>query len=850
MTTILIPRRSFGLALGLLGAGAIGAWAWPAAASASAPASAASVTASLRQGVLTVTGTAGPDIITVRLKAGDPNTLEVDVGADGTADFSFLRSTVTAITVSAGDGDDIVTVSHVNGLFSDTIPTTFNGEGGADTLIGDVGAERLNGGAGADVIDGNIGADIVDGGGGADVFQWDPGDGSDTIVGGPGNDRLTFNGSNIGEVIDVSNVAGHVQLTRNVAAIVMDLDEIEGLTVNTLAGADTVTVHDLTGTDLTQASIDVSGSGGADDGVVDSVEVPAGVTFSSDGPIGVASGVGARVSVVNAGGGDSFHVIGATADDSVTIAGTSAVDTINATSDGPDAVFQGGTGNVLVRLTAVERVTVNLGGGDDHFTGVGNLAPLTTITVNGDGGADTLLGGNGADTLNGGAGADVIDGNIGADIVDGGGGADVFQWDPGDGSDTIVGGPGNDRLTFNGSNIGEVIDVSNVAGHVQLTRNVAAIVMDLDEIEGLTVNTLAGADTVTVHDLTGTDLTQASIDVSGSGGADDGVVDSVEVPAGVTFSSDGPIGVASGVGARVSVVNAGGGDSFHVIGATADDSVTIAGTSAVDTINATSDGPDAVFQGGTGNVLVRLTAVDRVTVNLGGGDDHFTGVGNLAPLTTITVNGDGGADTLLGGNGADTLNGGAGADVIDGNIGADIVDGGGGADVFQWDPGDGSDTIVGGPGNDRLTFNGSNIGEVIDVSNVAGHVQLTRNVAAIVMDLDEIEGLTVNTLAGADTVTVHDLTGTDLTQASIDLGALGVADGVPDTVIVNGTDGDDHVAVTDDGADVVVAGLSTSVRVSHADAASDQLLVNGLLGNDTITATPGAGSLVILSLVP
>ncbi len=850
MATIPIPRRSFGLALGLLGAGAIGAWAWPAAASASAPVSGASVTASLRQGVLTVTGTAGPDIITVRLKGGDPNTLEVDVGDDGAADFSFLRSTVTALTVSAGDGDDLVTASHVNGLFSDTIPTTFNGEGGADTLIGDVGAERLNGGAGADVIDGNIGADILDGGGGADVFQWNPGEGSDTIVGGPGNDRLIFNGSNIGEVIDVSNVAGHVQLTRNVAAIVMDLDDVEGLTVNTIGGADTVAVHDLTGTDLTQATIDVAGSGGADDGDADSVEVPAGDTFSSDGPIGVASGVGARVSVVNAGTGDAFHVIGATADDSVTIAGTSAADTINATSDGPDAVFQGGTGNVLVRLTAVERVTVNLGGGDDHFSGVGNLAPLTTITVNGEGGADTLLGGNGADTLNGGAGADVIDGNIGADILDGGGGADVFQWNPGEGSDTIVGGPGNDRLIFNGSNIGEVIDVSNVAGHVQLTRNVAAIVMDLDDVEGLTVNTIGGADTVAVHDLTGTDLTQATIDVAGSGGADDGDADSVEVPAGDTFSSDGPIGVASGVGARVSVVNAGTGDAFHVIGATADDSVTIAGTSAADTINATSDGPDAVFQGGTGNVLVRLTAVERVTVNLGGGDDHFSGVGNLAPLTTITVNGEGGADTLLGGNGADTLNGGAGADVIDGNIGADILDGGGGADVFQWNPGEGSDTIVGGPGNDRLIFNGSNIGEVIDVSNVAGHVQLTRNVAAIVMDLDDVEGLTVNTIGGADTVAVHDLTGTDLTQATIDLGAFGVADGVPDIVIVNGTDGDDHLAVTDDGADVVVAGLSTSVRVSHADAASDQLLVNGLLGNDTITATPGAGSLVILSLVP
>ena len=68
----------------------------------------------------------------------------------------------------------------------------------------------------------------------------------------------------------------------------------------------------------------------------------------------------------------------------------------------------------------------------------------------------------------------------------------------------------------------------------------------------------------------------------------------------------------------------------------------------------------------------------------------------------------------------------------------------------QWDPGDGSDTVDGGTGADRLAFNGSNIGEVFDVSANGSHVRFTRNVAAITMDLVHIETLDVTALGGAD----------------------------------------------------------------------------------------------------
>ena len=65
------------------------------------------------------------------------------------------------------------------------------------------------------------------------------------------------------------------------------------------------------------------------------------------------------------------------------------------------------------------------------------------------------------------------------------------------------------------------------------------------------------------------------------------------------------------------------------------------------------------------------------------------------------------------------------------------------------------------------------------------------------MDLNSVEKIQVNALGGADTITVNDLSGTGVKQVAIDLAA---GTGVPataqaDTVIVNGTAGNDHITV-------------------------------------------------------
>ena len=89
-----------------------------------------------------------------------------------------------------------------------------------------------------------------------------------------------------------------------------------------------------------------------------------------------------------------------------------------------------------------------------------------------------LLGGDGNDTVNGGRGNDTA-------LL--GSGNDTFVWNPGDGSDTVEGQDGTDTLQFNGSNVGEIMDISANGGRVRLTRDVGAITMDLNGVERINV---------------------------------------------------------------------------------------------------------------------------------------------------------------------------------------------------------------------------------------------------------------------------------------------------------------------------------------------------------------------------
>jgi hypothetical protein len=221
---------------------------------------------------LTVTGTNAADVLALRLAAGEPNTLQVDFGDDGVAEFSFDRTTFSKIEVSLRGGNDQYRVDQVNGAFVDEA-ITIDGGNGNDTMNGGDGAEVFYGGNGADTVDGNKGADTGYMGNGPDTFRWDPGDGSDIVEGENGTDTLDFNGASGVENMALSANGTRSLFTRDAGNIRMDMNDVERLDLTALGGVDTVTVSDMSGTGFRQADIDLSGPAGGGDASADVVTV-------------------------------------------------------------------------------------------------------------------------------------------------------------------------------------------------------------------------------------------------------------------------------------------------------------------------------------------------------------------------------------------------------------------------------------------------------------------------------------------------------------------------------------------------------------------------------------------------
>ena len=446
--------------------------------------------ANVQHGLLKVRGTRASDAIALRLKSGDPGTIQVDFGDDGSADFSFARNRIAAIAVDARAGDDRVRIDDSNGAFTDVIPTTIVGGDGNDTVAGGRGNELLVGGTGDDSFDGNGGNDLALLGAGDDTFVWDPGDGSDTIEGQDGTDTMRFNGANVAEQVDLSANGRRLRFFRVQANVTMDTNGVEQVDFNALGGPDLVTVNDLTGTDVSDVNIDLAGTlgGGNGDGQPDRV-------------------------VVNATDGD---------------------DTIDVSGDSAQVKVSGLAPTVrIAHPEPADELDVHGLAGNDEIDASALAAGAILFEPDGGSGNDTLAGSQGVDKLLGGTGDDSFDGNGGNDLALLGAGDDTFVWDPGDGSDTIEGQDGTDTMRFNGANVAEQVDLSANGRRLRFFRVQANVTMDTNGVEQVDFNALGGPDLVTVNDLTGTDVSDVNIDLAGTlgGGNGDGQPDRVVINA-------------------------------------------------------------------------------------------------------------------------------------------------------------------------------------------------------------------------------------------------------------------------------------------------------------------------------
>src|SRR5262245_22452295 len=470
--------------------------------------------------------------------------------------------------------------------------------------------------------------------------------------------------------------------------------------------------------------------------------------------------------------------------DTVTVNGTDGKDKISVASDGASIVVSGLSEQVTISNAsgADDSLVINGGGGNDTIDSSGLASGQIKLTIDGGDGNDTIIGSAGVDTLNGGAGDDVITGGVGNDVARLGDGNDQFIWNPGDNSAEVDGGAGRDTLDFRGADVNETFTIAPQASRATLTRNIGNVIMGLLGLEVIQLKAGAGADTITVNDLTGTDVKEVAIDLAAVGKSSaDGEADKV-------------------------TVNGTAGDDDITIGRHGD-VVTVSGVAATVTI-AHAD---------------RL--LDQVDVSAGAGNDVIDASGLSANHIGLTLEGGAGNDTIFGSDGDDIIIGGTGNDVV--SMGA-------GDELFIWKQGDGSDVVDGGSGFDTLDFQGFGNSEHVVISAQGDHALFTRDLGNITMDLQSIEPSQFESPADAVIVIANDITGTGVKQIAIDLGAN---DGQADSVTVNGTNGADLISVASSGSSVVVNGLSAQVTIDGAEAANDSLTIRGLDGNDTIDAS-------------
>jgi Ca2+-binding RTX toxin-like protein len=382
--------------------------------------------------------------------------------------------------------------------------------------------------------------------------------------------------------------------------------------------------------------------------------------------------------------------------DTLRLVGDDSSDALLVTTDASNnvvyAVNNGPAQPTNVPVANVARFVIDANGGDDQTIFLGNLPGAD---VNGGPGNDTLGGTPKPDRVDGGEGNDDLRPLRDNDTAIGGPGDDTVSWNPGDGTDTIDGGDGDDQLLFNGSNIGEVMTLSAVTGtpDIRLTRDVAAVTQTFRNTERLRVTMLGGIDRFTsADDLGPSGLKTLDVDLGpGVPGGAPQVFDGSDVRD-IGTGAPGTDQFTGGPGDDTWNWKPGDGDDV-VTGGEGTDNAFVTGSDQADIFRAESPQPGAVQVSSDSPADHFTGQLDRVTIDLLGGNDRFIPIGDV----TSTVD-------LRGGAGADVLEGTPGADALHGGEGDDALFGRGGDDQLFGDAG--TDELSGGPGSDSFACGG------------------------------------------------------------------------------------------------------------------------------------------------
>ncbi|MCS7468642.1 beta-propeller fold lactonase family protein [Stieleria sp. ICT_E10.1] len=302
------------------------------------------------------------------------------------------------------------------------------------------------------------------------------------------------------------------------------------------------------------------------------------------------------------------------------------------------------------------------------------------------------------------------------------------------------------------------------------TPNDDEYIVSADVTAAIEIHGGAGNDTIEVHSSLG-----ASRKLFGGPGHDT-IIGSDEAD-----QIDGGAGddVLGGMGGDDSISGGGGNDL-------------IGGGEGNDTIDGGS-GDDAITGDGGEDFIVGGEGEDRI--DGGDGNDEIYGdVISIAGDGTLTVDPAGEQDFLLGGGGDDVIWGQGGPDTITGGPDIDTLRGNHGEDTFEWMVGDGTDALILG-GQSTKTVDGETI-EDLDTIRLISIEDRNDDTVAIAPSfanpadvmlsyqserlpdqfqtdtflLQEFQRVILRLEAGADSVTIDDVTSTTLQNVDVDFG--------------------------------------------------------------------------------
>jgi hypothetical protein len=362
-------------------------------------------------------------------------------------------------------------------------------------------------------------------------------------------------------------------------------------------------------------------------------------SFSAAGDTSTGGVFGTAVTVYGGAGNDTF-LQGTAATISETIYGGTGTDTVDyssrtaaitvtynqnvAKNDGDGAATENDSINDDVDI-------VNGGTAADSLSAAGQVTSEGGVTLNGNGGNDTLVG---SSVLTyGGAGART------KDKLNGGAGDDTFNsvTTGDDGDDAIDGAAGTDTVSYS-------------------ARTVTGVTVNLTSTGGISTGGESDTYTLTIENIIGS-----------------GVVDTIT---GNSLNNK----ITGGLGADI--LNGGAGADVFDQGAVSAGADTIDGGADIDTVDyrARTAAIDCDLSDGLGcglsgenNTIVMISATNFATVeNVWGATGAYVN----------TLTGDGNANELTGGTAADDIDGGAGNDTIQTKNTGATVDCGAGEDIL------------------------------------------------------------------------------------------------------------------------------------------------------------------------